>query len=61
VVRYLIYEPRLEELISKNKSSGSIIFNSDSGSGIRQSDIIFVCVGTPPNPSGHSDLTAMMK
>ena len=54
-----IYEPGLEELISKNKSSGSIAFSSDSGSGIRQSDIIFVCVGTPPNPSGHPNLAAI--
>mgnify|MGYP001109297986 CR=1 FL=1 len=54
-----IYEPGLKELISKNRSSESMIFNSDSGSGIRQSDIIFVCVDTPPNPSGHPNLTAI--
>jgi len=54
-----IFEEGLEELIKKNIKSGNLIFHSDTGSGIRESDIIFICVGTPPLPSGKPDLSAI--
>jgi len=57
--RVLIYEEGLEELIKKNSKKGNLIFNNDVGYGIRESDIIFICVGTPPLPSGKSDLSAI--
>jgi len=57
--RVPIYEEGLEELIKKNSKKGNLIFNNDVGYGIRESDIIFICVGTPPLPSGKSDLSAI--
>jgi len=57
--RVPIYEKGLEELIKKNSKKGNLIFNNDVGYGIRESDIIFICVGTPPLPSGKSDLSAI--
>jgi UDPglucose 6-dehydrogenase len=57
--RVPIYEEGLEELIKKNSKNGNLIFNNDVGYGIRESDIIFICVGTPPLPSGKSDLSAI--
>ena len=42
-----IFEPGLKELIYKNFSSGRLIFTSDMHSAVKNSDIIFICVGTP--------------
>jgi len=54
-----IYEEGLAELIKKNKESGNLVFHADTGYGIKESDIIFICVGTPPSPSGNPDLSAI--
>jgi UDPglucose 6-dehydrogenase len=54
-----IYEEGLEELIKKNIKEGNILFDNDVAGGIRESNIIFICVGTPPLPSGKSDLSAI--
>ena len=54
-----IYEEGLAELIKKNKESGNLVFHADTGYGIKESDIIFICVGTPPTPSGNPDLSAI--
>jgi len=54
-----IYEEGLTELIKKNKESGNLVFHSDTGYGVKESDIIFICVGTPPTPSGNPDLSAI--
>ena len=54
-----IYEEGLEELVKKNTRSGNLIFNEDTAYGIRESDIVFICVGTPPLFSGRPDLSAI--
>ena len=54
-----IYEEGLAELIKKNKESGNLVFHADTGYGIKESDIIFICVGTPPTSSGNPDLSAI--
>jgi UDPglucose 6-dehydrogenase len=54
-----IYEDGLEELIKKNTASGNIVFSDDTAYGVRESDIIFICVGTPPLPTGRPDLSAI--
>lgn len=52
-----IYEPGLEELIERNKRKGRLAFISDIKEGVRTSDVIFICVGTPPRESGDADLS----
>ena len=54
-----IFEEDLVELIKKNTKSGNLVFHSDADYGIKESDIIFICVGTPPLPSGKPDLSAI--
>jgi UDPglucose 6-dehydrogenase len=54
-----IYEEGLEELVKGNFKKKRLIFDSDTSSSIKNSDIIFICVGTPPLPSGKPDLTAI--
>jgi UDPglucose 6-dehydrogenase len=52
-----IYEPGLDELISLANERGGIDFETDLTSAVRESDVIFIAVGTPPLPSGESNLT----
>jgi UDPglucose 6-dehydrogenase len=52
-----IYEPGLEELIPLANERGGIDFETDLASAVRESDVIFIAVGTPPLPSGESNLT----
>ncbi len=42
-----IFEPGLDELIKKNYNANRLIFSSDIKAGVVNSDIIFICVGTP--------------
>ena len=54
-----IYEPGLEELVKKNRKENRIIFSTDLRKSIRESEIIFICVGTPPKDNGDADLSAV--
>ncbi|MFA6078639.1 MAG: UDP-glucose/GDP-mannose dehydrogenase family protein [Candidatus Omnitrophota bacterium] len=52
-----IYEPGLEEMIRRNKKEGRISFTRDIGSAVKKSEVIFICVGTPPRDNGEADLS----
>ena len=49
-----IYEPGLNEIVSKNYLSGRLKFTTNLKLGVRNSDIIFICVGTPTLKKNHS-------
>ena len=52
-----IFEPGLKELVHKNYSSGRLKFTTNLNLAIKNSDIIFICVGTPTsNKRGSADL-----
>jgi UDPglucose 6-dehydrogenase len=51
-----IYEPGLEELIALAAVRGGIDFQTEMAVSVRESDVIFIAVGTPPLPSGESNL-----
>jgi UDPglucose 6-dehydrogenase len=51
-----IYEPGLEELIAAAHQRGGIDFETDLETPVRESDIVFIAVGTPSLPSGESNL-----
>jgi len=54
-----IYEEGLKELVKRNYESKKLVFDSDTSKGVKESDIIFICVGTPPLPSGKPNLAAI--
>jgi len=54
-----IYEPGLEEIFQQNLKSGRIKFTTDGKKAVQESDIIFICVGTPENEREEADLTAV--
>tara|TARA_B110000037_G_scaffold198598_1_gene237621 strand:- start:801 stop:2099 length:1299 start_codon:yes stop_codon:yes gene_type:complete len=49
-----IYEPGLEELISKNYKNNKLKFSTNLKDSITKSDIIFICVGTPTKKNGSA-------
>ncbi|MFC1646910.1 UDP-glucose dehydrogenase family protein [Patescibacteria group bacterium] len=53
------YEPGLAELVERNTKAGRLLFTLDYPKPVRQSQIIFICVGTPSTKSGDADLTSV--
>ncbi len=52
-----IYEPGLEEMVLRNKEDGRLTFTTELTAAVRQSDVIFIAVGTPPKETGETDLS----
>jgi UDPglucose 6-dehydrogenase len=55
--RVPFHEPRLEELIASNRERLSFTLSMDEA--VAGSEFLFVCVGTPPTPSGDANLAAV--
>jgi UDPglucose 6-dehydrogenase len=51
-----IYEPGLEPLVVRNLEDGRLSFTDDVALAVRESDVIFIAVGTPPGEDGSADL-----
>ena len=49
-----IYEPGLKDLIDKNYISGRLKFTTNLKMAVKNSDIIFICVGTPTSTKSRS-------
>ena len=49
-----IYEPGLSELVLKNYRNKKLSFSSDLKTSVRNSDLVFICVGTPTKKNGSS-------
>lgn len=56
-----IYEPGLEELVERNAKAGRLRFTTDTAAAIREADVVFLAVGTPPAADGSADLSALWK
>jgi len=52
-----IYEPGLEQLVSKNTHAGRLRFTTDVRQAVEQALVIFLAVGTPPKEDGSPDLS----
>ncbi|KYK25241.1 UDP-glucose 6-dehydrogenase [Euryarchaeota archaeon SM23-78] len=52
-----IYEPGLKELVERNLKQGRLKFTIDTENSIKQAEIIFICVGTPPKANGEADMS----
>ncbi|RFB18196.1 UDP-glucose/GDP-mannose dehydrogenase family protein [Bacillus sp. HNG] len=53
------YEKGLQELLTKHLTQKNILFTTNAKKAIEQNDFIFICVGTPKNTDGSSDLRAV--
>jgi UDPglucose 6-dehydrogenase len=54
-----IYEPYLQDLVQKNKEAGRLSFTKKFEEAIKPSEVVFICVGTPPLENGEADLSAV--
>src|SRR5580700_3387099 len=52
-----IYEPGLEELVKRNVEDRRLFFTTDASEAVEHSDVVFICVGTPPKEDGDPDLS----
>jgi len=53
------YEPGLEDLLRRVEKSGRLRFTTDTPDAVRDSEVIFITVGTPARGGGDADLTAV--
>ncbi|MBC7426329.1 MAG: UDP-glucose/GDP-mannose dehydrogenase family protein [Bacteroidia bacterium] len=51
-----IYEPGLEDMVLRNVEKGRLSFSCNLAESIKDSDVAFIAVGTPPGEDGSADL-----
>lgn len=56
-----LYEPGLSDLLFEGMQKGSISFAADVGEAVRKTDIVFICVGTPPGRDCSVDLSQIQE
>jgi len=55
-----IYEPGIEEMLPRNVSEERLRFTTDLTDAVRESEILFVAVGTPQDEDGSADLSHVL-
>ena len=51
-----IYEPGLTELMLRNAEAGRLHYTTNKDEAYRDADMVFICVGTPSDDRGHTDM-----
>ncbi|MBS8266567.1 UDP-glucose/GDP-mannose dehydrogenase family protein [Mesobacillus boroniphilus] len=51
-----IYEPSLDELMKKNLTANRLSFTTDHQEAFKESEVIYIAVGTPENEDGSANL-----
>lgn len=52
-----IYEPHLTDLIARNRAAGRLQFTDHVADAVQPATVVFICVNTPPLPTGEADLS----
>lgn len=55
-----IYEPGLEDLVTRNFREGRLSFTTSLKEGVESGRVIFIAVGTPQDEDGSADLTHVL-
>jgi UDPglucose 6-dehydrogenase len=55
-----IYEPGLELMISRNVDKQRLSFSLSIADAVKESEIVFIAVGTPPGEDGSADLSHVL-
>lgn len=53
------FEPGLPELISRGTKAGTLRFETEAGNAVPETEVLFICVGTPARASGEANLVAI--
>ncbi len=56
-----IYEPGLDDLIKRNVANDRISFTTEPRQAIKDAQVIFIAVGTPPDEDGSADLQYVLQ
>lgn len=51
-----IFEPGLEEMVGRNMKKGRISFSTKLDEALKDCEVLFIAVGTPPDKDGNADL-----
>jgi UDPglucose 6-dehydrogenase len=54
-----IYEPGLDMVADRNARAGRLRFSTDLTEAVKQNQVAFIAVGTPPSEDGGADLSAV--
>src|SRR5215210_448505 len=52
-----IFEPGLQELMTEKMAEGSLTFTDDVRDAVRDAEVVYLCVGTPPKADGTVDMS----
>jgi UDPglucose 6-dehydrogenase len=52
-----IFEPGLQELMQEHYASGQLQFTDNVKAAVKEAEVVFLCVGTPPKPDGTVDMS----
>lgn len=52
-----IFEPGLHDLLRENMANGQITFTDNVKNAVKDAEVVFLCVGTPPKPDGTVDMS----
>ncbi len=55
-----IYEPGIEDILTRNQEEGRLTISGDATEATRKSEIVFIAVGTPPSEDGSPDIRAVI-
>ena len=53
------FEPGLAEILKRNMTEGRLRFTTSMSEVVKKSQVIFLCVGTPPQATGEADVSAI--
>src|SRR5512140_1731574 len=56
-----IFEPGLEDLVSRNRAVKRLTFSSQIASAVRASSVVFIAVGTPQGEDGSADVQHVLE
>ncbi|MDO1499271.1 UDP-glucose 6-dehydrogenase, partial [Winogradskyella maritima] len=56
-----IYEPGLEQMVSRNVENKTLFFSTDLAKSLEKSNIAFIAVGTPMGEDGAADLQYVLQ
>jgi UDPglucose 6-dehydrogenase len=56
-----IFETGLRDVIARNAAAGRLHFTTDRHEAYRDAQVVFICVGTPPDEDGAADVSYVLK
>jgi len=55
-----IHEPGLDAIVLRTTASGHLVFTSSYADAMREAEVVFLAVGTPPEEDGSADLSHVL-